>query len=557
MLEIYARKSDEKQKATSIEDQFRNCRKVAQGLGLETSDDLTFFDDSITGKKEGNLKRLGFQRMLDAFHAGKVTVLVADELSRLSRNYSAGAVLMDLVEEHGLRIVTTDGIDTADKTWKTVWAVKMLLAVQEVDSTSERTQRGMIGALMRGYQIAPPPYGYRGVRELCIQSRKQATRWVIDAAEADVVRKIFALRYRGVSVVAIAAELNDAGIMPPAFKRCKNEPFWRAGTVCRLLQNPTYRGVVFFNASSWSKARARRRRKDLEVLEFERPYLRLVTDEVWQHANTPSSTANRARCPRGGGKHLLAGLVRCGDCRAMLSVAGGPKSFGMRCPQCEMSARAKGKTSWMGYTSHEAGVRALRAALHLVFSPELRQEFSERLKFRLRSGPEVEVSVVKLQLKDCGERKLRLKALISNPKLDPELFADELSQTQSEERQLKARLQVLEKRLESLSLNVIQAQSKVDPLDMLDEMLDGKGPPTWEVKAMLRRLLVKFEFVQRPASGTSVFEIEFTPGVLLSEQSGTDYVDTWSVKLRVTVCVGKSRPSKWTVDVRRSACDLL
>jgi DNA invertase Pin-like site-specific DNA recombinase len=110
MLAIYARKSDEKQKATSIEDQFRNCRKVAAELGLETSDELTFFDDSITGKKEGNLKRLGFQRMLDGFHAGKVTVIVADELSRLSRNYRAGAILMDLVDEHGLRIVTADGV---------------------------------------------------------------------------------------------------------------------------------------------------------------------------------------------------------------------------------------------------------------------------------------------------------------------------------------------------------------------------------------------------------------------------------------------------------------
>jgi hypothetical protein len=207
----------------------------------------------------------------------------------------------------------------------------------------------------------------------------------------------------------------------------------------------------------------------------------------------------------------------------------------------------------MGYTSHEAGVRALRAALHQVFSEEMREEFAERLKSRLQSGPEMELRDVHGQLKDYGQRKARLKALAANPKLDPELFADELAQVQSEERQLKVRLHVLEKQLESLTLEVIQAQSSVDPLDMLDQMLDGNGPPTWEVKAMLRRLLVSFEFVRRPSSGVSVFEIAFSPGVLLADQTGTSYVDRWNVLLQVTVAVGKRRPSQWIVTVERLA----
>jgi site-specific DNA recombinase len=228
--------TDEKQSATSIEDQFRNCDTIAARAGLTIEERLRFSDHAITGKAEGTAKRAGYLRLLDAIDAGECTVLIADELSRLTRAYGEGARLMELVDSVGLRVITGDGIDTDRDGWRVMWIIKLMSAAQEVENTSSRTSRGMIGALYRGFQIAGAPYGYRSLREKIPDSKLTGARWFIHDGEAEVVRRIFRMRREGVSHVNIAAALKADGILTPRHLSCKGEAYWRGGTVHRLLE---------------------------------------------------------------------------------------------------------------------------------------------------------------------------------------------------------------------------------------------------------------------------------------------------------------------------------
>ena len=109
----YGRYSTDEQRPTSIEDQFRNCNTVAARENLTIDERLRFSDEAITGKAEGTAKRGGYRRLLDAIEAGECTVLIADELSRITRHYSEGARLIDIVETTGLRVITGDKIGRA------------------------------------------------------------------------------------------------------------------------------------------------------------------------------------------------------------------------------------------------------------------------------------------------------------------------------------------------------------------------------------------------------------------------------------------------------------
>ena len=548
----YGRYSTEDQRATSIEDQFRNCRRIAEQEGLSIDPALFFSDEAITGKTAGNKRREGYRRLMDAIDAGVCTVVIADELSRLTRAYGEGGRLIEVVSEQGLRVITSDGIDTNREGWKAMWIMKLMSAVQEVDNSSSRTIRGMLGTLHRGFQIAQAPYGYRSFQVKVPGNRTPCAKWEIHEPEALVVRKIFQLRQSGLSIAGIASRLNEDGIMPPRFARGKGKPYWRPGTVYRLLSNTIYRGVFTWNGSSYVKAIAKRKRKTVITQEFPREYLLLVSDELWYACNQKleDGVGKPLRAPRGGGKHLFSGLVRCGECQALLSVAGGPKYFSLYCPQCEIANRTGGRDSWIGYSSVTAARQALEYALKRLFTDEVLVEFHTRLEERLKHGPAQEQRELKEKASKLEANVARLKVLIANPDLGPELFLNDLVRANDELRVVNHKLSALQGRMTSLTDEVLEAQLRIEPVATLLELLNSNDE-VYKLRATLRRLIERFELIDRPSPGCSVFRIWFTPGVCVAELTDTAVLDSSSVAFEVSVATGKSRPTIWTITGQR------
>jgi site-specific DNA recombinase len=77
---IYARYSTDQQREASIEDQARNCRRIAEREGWRLG--IRYQDQAVSGSR---VDRVGSQSMLADAKAGQFDVLVVDDISRLSR----------------------------------------------------------------------------------------------------------------------------------------------------------------------------------------------------------------------------------------------------------------------------------------------------------------------------------------------------------------------------------------------------------------------------------------------------------------------------------------
>lgn len=540
----YARfSSGNGQRDTSIDDQLRRCRQVAEREGLTLDPKFVFADAAITGRAEGLAKRTQYRRLLDAVEARECSVVIVDEISRLTRHVQEGGRLMDLVENMGVRFLTNDGLDTHREGWRSLWMVKLMSANMEVESTGSRTTRGMIGQLERGYQIAQPPYGYRSSVEVADNGKVLGTKWSIHEPEAEVVRRIYELRYAGMSCPSIAETFQQEGLVPPGNSRTRSQVRWRAASVHRLMTNTIYRGLFVWNGSGFTRAKARKKRKELKMLPFQRPALRMVPDELWYACVPRHDSAPRTYAPRGGGKNLFSGLVRCGVCNSLLSVG---SSQGMNCPGCYQAKRVGAEDLYMGYTSVSAARQALEWALNAIFTGEVRLELNKRLAEKLHSGPAKELGELTKRLKDIDSNIDRIQGFMLNPNLDPAIWTKKLEEFSQSKHACEHRLSQLRSASRQLTPATLQTQVHLDPLPALHELLNGKEE-VYKVRATLRRLLESFTFVAKPSRYVSVFRIALQPGICLSELSDTAVVDSSSFEFEVTCSTNARRPVVWQV----------
>lgn len=548
---IYARYSTDEQRPTSIEDQVRRCRETAAREGLVVEDKWVFSDSAISGTAKGRTKRVAYQRLMDAIEARLIDVVFFDDVSRASRDMQEGGKIMALVKSIGLRVVTSDGIDSRHSDWWMLWSLKLMTAVQQVEGTATQVIRGMLGQLERGYQIAQPPFGYTGIQLKADSGKPLGTRWLIDEKQAELLRKMYEWRLSGKSAAKIAHDLNIAKILPPGYRKCKGVPYWRPGTVHRVLGNPIYKGIFLWNGSIFTKFKAKKKRKEVVTIEFERPALRLVSDEVWAACNPGTGKS----VIRGGGRHALSGVMSCGYCNASLSinVVKRPKglfSYTVRCPQCEQSKRVGGPSNFIGYSSLTAAKMALEWCLLRVFGGEVLAEFHARLQARLTAGPAKEEFDLKRRLGELEVTLQRMKKLSLDPEIGMDFFRKELSEACSEQKSKQAQLQALMSRSFHVTKAAVELQSGIDPLPLIRRLLDGEPEP-YKVRATLRRLISRFALVAKPRKYVSVYELTFVPGLAVAEVSGSEVLDEGAVSFRVTVSTSAVRPVKWVLQGER------
>ena len=103
---IYARYSTDKQSESSIDDQFRECRKLAEHHEFNVV--AEFSDKAMSG---GTANRPDYQNMLAAARAEQFDVIVAEDTSRLWRNLAEQAPRLAELQDLGIHIVTCD-LDT-------------------------------------------------------------------------------------------------------------------------------------------------------------------------------------------------------------------------------------------------------------------------------------------------------------------------------------------------------------------------------------------------------------------------------------------------------------
>src|SRR5262245_25461245 len=108
---FYGRFSSDKQKDSSIEDQYRNCEQRASREGWTIT--ARYADRAISGT---TTERKEYQQMVDDAKAKQFEVLLVDDLSRLNRDLEDQIRTRKRLNHWGVRIVgVSDGYDTDQK----------------------------------------------------------------------------------------------------------------------------------------------------------------------------------------------------------------------------------------------------------------------------------------------------------------------------------------------------------------------------------------------------------------------------------------------------------
>lgn len=345
---IYARYSSDKQRDASIEDQVSRCREYAAREGLVVPGHLVFADRAVSG---ASIMRSGFEDLMALATAKppRFDVILVEDLSRISRSIADSLRVMESLRFAGVVLVTVaDGMKTTAHGAKLPFAFKAIMAETFLDDLRDKTLRGLEGRARAGYSTGALPHGYRGVPDSGPDGREIGKRIEINESAAEVVRGIFDEYLAGSSLNQIAHRLNAQGVRPPRAGSRHRRQGWAASTVRAILHNEKYAGRWAYKQRQWVKEpgtprRVPRPRPANEVMEFVRPDLAILSDDVWvatqrRLADTRTRyTRNEDGSPKGRGlggrgeKYLLSGLLHCDACGAPLVIYGGSGRRFYRC----------------------------------------------------------------------------------------------------------------------------------------------------------------------------------------------------------------------------------
>lgn len=518
-IAIYARYSCDQQRETSIDDQLRRCKEVAEYLDLDVSEWLFYSDSAISGQAHSLDKRDGLHSLENAWQANAFDILMLDAFERLARDgMEMEKVIQRLEQNRRIRMITADGIDTARDGWQMLLRLKGAIAQAEISSLQHRVGRGMIGQLERGYMIATPPFGYDLRRDFDAQGNRIGTHWVIHPQEAELVRQIYRRRVEGQSMNQIAEWMNDLGVPCTRKARKSDGGYWRPARIRNLLSNPIYRGEFVWHGSKNFKDRAAKRGDTVKERRYARPGLRLVSDEVWELCNTQK---NR-RSGRGGGKNALAGVLTCGCCGATLSLTAKSRCQSLYCSNCSIAKSCtKGRERLTVTVAVVAIEMLLIEALRFFLTPDFVKAFRQALHEKLTAGTRHEYEACEKEVKRLERSQARLALMLANVDRDDPILQARYEETRRLAREAKAELEVLAAGRVQVDQQAVAAQLEIDPAAVLVGLFEAGLPPE-HLRQMLRRLFPSIILEGKEGRYRSLFRIQFAAGAALAIASNTE-----------------------------------
>lgn len=236
-------------------------------------------DMSATGKR----KRPGFERLLELIERREISVVVAWDLTRLTRNARDTLRLLEAGEAAGITLALVRGsdIDLSTPAGRLTASVLAAVARHEIEQKADRQRAA---AAQRADQGRPP----LGVR----LTGYTAAGEVIEE-EAATVRTLFSRFAAGDSLRSLAAWLTETGVPTRHGGR------WIASTVRGILVNPRYAGRAVYQGEATGKPGA---------------WPAIVTPEVFDLVADRLADPRRRTQVGTDRRYLGSGLYRCAVC---------------------------------------------------------------------------------------------------------------------------------------------------------------------------------------------------------------------------------------------------
>lgn len=331
---IYARYSSDLQNPSSVDDQVALCQQLIREQFSPTANILVFKDAALSG---ATMERPGMRRLMAAARDGRLSVVVAEGLDRLSRNLKDIAAIHETLGYHGVAIWTSH----EGKISELHVGLKGTMNALYLKDMREKVRRGQSARIAAGFASSSCPYGYRVVRGVVDEKGRNVNGIrKIDDDQAAVVRRIFTEYATGRLIPDIIEGLNRDEIPSPAGRVWKRTAL--AGSPKKaegILLNEAYIGNLVYNRTRIVRDPLTGKKRYIANPEDKWtrthvPDLRIIDDPTWQkvqalHRRRRTEAAlkigvrkpSQPRILNSHNQHALTGWVHCGCCGGLKSLA--------------------------------------------------------------------------------------------------------------------------------------------------------------------------------------------------------------------------------------------
>lgn len=266
-------------------------------------------DAGISGKDMDH--RPAFKEMLEEVKNGRVNVIVAYKLDRLTRSVRDLEVLISELEKNNCSLeCAMDDINTSTANGRFFVRMLTVLSQLEIERVSERTKFGMVGAIKDGHIPVKKMLGFM----------RDNKKLIINPAESEIVERIFNLYLKGNSYQQISNIFNEEKVLNKK---------WHDSTIQKILGNPLYKGDFISGARTGNP-----------VL-YENVVEPIISKKLWEDCQEQARKNTRNYTRRND--YIFFQKIICPHCKRIMAckAPGGKKKkyIYYQCNDCKKSIR--------------------------------------------------------------------------------------------------------------------------------------------------------------------------------------------------------------------------
>ncbi|MBQ2664987.1 MAG: recombinase family protein, partial [Clostridia bacterium] len=280
-------------------------------------------------------------------------------------------------------------------------------------------------------------------------------KYIINEAEAEIVRKIFKMRSQGMTYSHMAKVLNEQHYKTKVGRAYTKNSFYE------ILCNPKYKGEFVYNRSApvtefGKKPNRHKYKSKEEIISLKGEIEAIVSEELWESVQPKHNQVKK----KGKGKYLLSGLVTC-------PVCGGSYQSDIKKGNLYFRHVSANKTDKCRTLIHmdEVEKQVVRKVVSKIYSAKNIDYFLDNFG-----------TISAAHTAESAEEVKTLKARINGYKHKLEICADNLTKVTDEETivELEAKIREAKRAIAELTdkLNSVQENAPKKPTK--DEVIQSK-----------------------------------------------------------------------------------
>ncbi len=470
----------------SILNQKALIQEYANKNGIEIYD--YYMDDGFTGS---NFDRPEFKRMLRDIENGVIDIVITKDISRLGRDFiGTSDYIYNYFPEHKVRYISIlENYDSLKPNGvEDILPYHTLLNHSYLKDTSKKIKSVRHEKMARGLYVGSSvPYGYK-------RSEEDNRKFVIDEYAANIVKRIFKMKYEGITNVMIARTLTNEGVLPPSVYSNKNievtytTNLWKPSTIANILGNEVYIGTL--TQGKYQRINTRSKRcfllpKDQWII-VKNNHEPIIDEELFHHINSQKTHNEQIRMVKYD--YLLKGLVVCADCGKTMLVR--PcKGKPIYC--CKTYARYRNNVCSMHYFREDKLNKIVLKEVRNVLK-SFHQEKSLSEKYDNQKKKQTLIPNYELDLKQNKSRLKLIEKALSDLYIDRTSEIITIDEFQKLKNDLTKEKEKLILRISDLELMIGKGKIKLgsgnEKEKVISDFLKMKNPDKFVLNQLIKRI---------------------------------------------------------------------